>query len=290
MSLAQTIADPRSAQRRPASASVIIPAHNEAAVIERTLRPLARAAAAGELEVIVVCNGCHDETAAVAASVPGVIVIETEIASKPHALNLGDARASAWPRVYLDADIVADESSVRGVALWLSLNDGFAARPTAEYELGSASWPVRAYYRARSRVPSLHEAMWGAGIYALSHAAHERLGSFPEVVGDDLWVDRLFDPDEKAIVTGAPVIVQTPRTLAALLAVTRRAVRGAAAAGPSGRSASTTGGTLSGIARSVRGPATAFDAAVYLAVALLARASRASLGAKRGWERDDSSR
>lgn len=287
MTLIRTFTDLPPRKPAPARAAVIIPAHNEETVIARALVPLSRAATAGELEVIVVCNGCVDETAAVAASVPGIVVVETDVASKPHALNLGDSVATAWPRVYLDADITADESSISGVALWLTLNDGFAARPTAEYETGSASWPVRAYYRARSRVPSLHAAMWGAGVYALSEAAHERLGSFPEVTGDDLWVDRLFDPSEKAIVMGAPVVVQTPRSLSGLLAITRRAVRGAASAGPSGSPVSSTAGTLRELLRSVRGPRAAFDAAVYVFVAALART-----GAHRtkGWERDDSSR
>ena len=37
--------------------TVIIPAHNEASVIRRTLSTLLRPASAGEFEVIVVCNG-----------------------------------------------------------------------------------------------------------------------------------------------------------------------------------------------------------------------------------------
>ncbi|MCX6502428.1 MAG: glycosyltransferase family 2 protein [Microbacterium sp.] len=88
------------------AASVVIPAHDEAGVISRTLEPLAELAAAGRLEVVVVCNGCHDDTAARARSYAGVQVIETDAASKTTALNLGDECATVWPRFYLDADIV----------------------------------------------------------------------------------------------------------------------------------------------------------------------------------------
>ncbi|MGD9408165.1 MAG: glycosyltransferase, partial [Gammaproteobacteria bacterium] len=43
--------------------SVVIPAHDEEAVIQRTLGALLRSADPGEFEVIVVCNGCSDATA-----------------------------------------------------------------------------------------------------------------------------------------------------------------------------------------------------------------------------------
>ena len=45
--------------------TIIIPAHNEAAVIGQTLQGLLRQAGEGD-EVIVVCNGCSDDTAGVA--------------------------------------------------------------------------------------------------------------------------------------------------------------------------------------------------------------------------------
>ncbi len=49
-------------------ATVIVPAHNEARVIGRLLGPLVSGARPGELDVIVVANGCTDDTAQVAAA------------------------------------------------------------------------------------------------------------------------------------------------------------------------------------------------------------------------------
>ena len=46
--------------------SVIIPAHNEERVISRLLEALTLGHTPGELEIIVVCNGCSDDTAGVA--------------------------------------------------------------------------------------------------------------------------------------------------------------------------------------------------------------------------------
>src|SRR4051812_46956466 len=97
--------------------SIVIPAHNEAAVIGRCLSGLTQGAAPGELEIIVVCNGCTDGTAHIARSFgQDVRVVETQIASKAAALNLGDEVASGFPRFYVDADVRLPLDSVRAVA------------------------------------------------------------------------------------------------------------------------------------------------------------------------------
>src|SRR6478735_2382051 len=52
--------------------SVVIPAHNEAQVIEPNLRALLAGVEPGAFEVVVVCNGCTDATADIARRVDGV--------------------------------------------------------------------------------------------------------------------------------------------------------------------------------------------------------------------------
>src|SRR5688572_25787192 len=103
--------------------SVVIPAHNEEAVIARCLAALVRGARDGELDVVVVCNGCSDRTAQAARGFgASVTVIETDVASKVHALNLGDAAARSFPRFYIDADVVLPLEHLRQLAA--VLNDG----------------------------------------------------------------------------------------------------------------------------------------------------------------------
>ena len=46
--------------------SVVIPAHDEEAVVGRCLAALLDGARPGELDVVVVCNGCTDATADIA--------------------------------------------------------------------------------------------------------------------------------------------------------------------------------------------------------------------------------
>ena len=99
------------------SISVVIAAHNEEDVLGRCLDALLQDARPRELEIAVVCNGCTDRTADVARGYgDGVRVIETPVASKTAALNLGDARVSGFPRFYVDADVVLPIASIRRIA------------------------------------------------------------------------------------------------------------------------------------------------------------------------------
>ena len=275
-------------------ASVIIPAHNERAVIGRTLLPFASLVDQGVLEVIVACNGCTDDTAAIAAGFPGVRVLELPEASKVAALNAADAAASVWPRIYVDADIELSRDGVFRLIKALSVASPtddtdtvrpLAGRPAFRYETAGASAAVRAYYRARSRIPSANSALWGAGVYALTRRGHDRFDRFPDLTADDLYVDGLFAPTEKSIVDAQAAVVRTPLRFGALLRVLRRGQRGSRELGiDSGRR---TGREL---LASVRSPIAVIDAAVYAAFAFLARAAGRATDGLRRWERDDTSR
>ena len=279
--------------------SVVIPAHNEAGVIRRCLDALFTDLGPGEVEVVVVCNGCVDDTATLArSSGHDVRVIELEKASKPEALRTGDAAVAATPRLYLDADVVLPGGTARLVLERLRAG-AVAARPPVRYDWSRASAPVRSYYRARSRVPAVLGSLWGAGVYGLSTEGRARFGPFPDVVADDLWVDRLFKTGEVEIVDCAPVVVAVPRRTRDLIAVLRRTYRGKAerAADPDGRSPQTITATLGDLARhAAAGPAAALDAMVYAAFAAwgrlelaLVQATGDPLGGVQ-WERDESSR
>ncbi|MFE4195035.1 WecB/TagA/CpsF family glycosyltransferase [Paenarthrobacter sp. NPDC056912] len=274
----------------PPSGAVIIPAHNEASVIARTLDSLTEVIGWGTVDVVVACNGCTDDTEEIAARYRGVRVLQVAEASKTAALNAADQVTQRWPRLYLDADIEVSAGALREVFRALDGEGLLAARPAFRYDTLGASVLVRAYYRARDRVPGNSQGLWGAGAYALSRSGHERLGSFPALTGDDYYVDRLFEAREKAVVRTEPVVVRTPRTSAALLAVLRRAYRGNSQQ-DSGYVGVSTRRTLQELLASVRGPLTAVDAAVYIVFAGAGR-RRPLLSRKRPvvWERDNSSR
>jgi cellulose synthase/poly-beta-1,6-N-acetylglucosamine synthase-like glycosyltransferase len=158
--------------------SVVSPAHNEANVIGRCLSALLRGADRGELDVVVVCHGCSDDTAAVARTAQhSVRVIELDAASKSAALRAGDEAAIAMPRLYLDADEVLSAAAARRVLERLSAG-AVAARPPIRYDSSRSSAPVRSYYRARARIPAVMGSLWRAGVCGLSAAGRARFRAF----------------------------------------------------------------------------------------------------------------
>jgi hypothetical protein len=276
---------------RPANArgAVIIPAHDEAAVIGRTLTSLTPLTDLARVEVIVVCNGCADDTASVARSFDGVRVEEVEKGSKALALNVGDCVATEWPRLYLDADIEVSSATVLAIFDRLAEPGVLAARAHYVYDCTGATWPVRSYYRARSRVPAPALRLWGAGGYATNEVGHARFTTFPTVTADDSWFDAQFADAEKSIVAAAPMRVRTPRDLKGLFAILARQRRGYVELGFSSHA----GPRLRGLMTGVRGPRSATDVLWYATLSVLARrrAARALRGGDdRAWERDRSSR
>ena len=134
--------------------SVVIPAHNEDAVIERCLDALFTGIAAEELDVIVVCNGCTDDTAERARQLPyPVRVLELERAHKPAALRAGDAAALVLPRLYLDADVVLPGESARRVL----------DAPGRRSDRGTAAASLRQQSLVRDRPELLPRAVSPAG-------------------------------------------------------------------------------------------------------------------------------
>lgn len=267
------------------SASVVIPAHNEANVLSRTLDPLAEAAARGALDVIVVANGCTDRTTQVALSYPGVRAVELADGNKSSALNMGLHTASLVPCVFLDADIVLTEKSVFDVVQTLREPGVLAARPDRVFDSSRSSFLVKRYYRCRSRVPMLNASLWGAGVYALNCAGLERIGSFPDLAADDLWLDLQFSSAEYRVVPTVPAIVTAPADVKHLTHTLKRIYRTNREIEDEGTSSSTAMAVL----RTVRGPVSALDACVYLSIASIARFRLRRDPAER-WERDDSSR
>jgi exopolysaccharide biosynthesis WecB/TagA/CpsF family protein len=269
--------------------TIIIPAHNEAATISRTLTVISPLAVLNQADVIVVCNGCTDDTATIARQFRGITVYEIDTASKTAALNVGDAAASAWPRLYLDADVAIQPATIRAIFDAFAREQVLAVRPACVYDTTGASAPVKSYYRARGRIPTNRAAIWGAGAYAVNVAGHERFGSFPPVTADDSYVDSLFDSTEKVVVHScAPVRVFTPRTVSALIAVLARQHRGAMELSDM----SSTAGSVRALIESVRGPFSATDVFCYGVLTVLGR-MRARRARSRGtaeWERDLSSR
>jgi glycosyltransferase involved in cell wall biosynthesis len=207
--------------------SIVVPAHNESTVIARTLKPWVTGSGSEDISVVVVCNGCTDETVSIARRFgPTVRVVDTEIASKIHALNLGDQTSSIFPRIYVDADIVITLDAIRALAHRLDQGDVLAVAPMPDIDLTGCSRLTRLYFSVRSRLPSAGQGFGGSGVYALSEAGRRRFLQFPDLIADDTFVRLQFTPEERETLTSARSKVFPARTIRQLIAVRTRACSG----------------------------------------------------------------
>lgn len=274
--------------------SVVIPAHNEATTIARTLRVL-RDGAAEQLEVLVVCNGCSDTTADIArAATPPVQVIEIEQPSKAEAVRAGNAAAEVFPRVHLDADVELSAASLRALVAPLVAGEAMATAPRRELPRTGCSSLVRWYYDVWEQLPQVRAGLFGRGVIALSAQGQARVSALPRVMSDDLAMSETFTEAERRVVEDAVVIVHPPRTMRDLLRRRVRVVTGNKQADDtdtrSGESA-TSVSTLLTLAR--QQPRLLPRLPVFLGVTVLARllARRAiRTGDFTTWQRDESSR
>src|ERR1019366_4385014 len=142
--------------RLPPALSIIVPAHNAATRGFRVLPTIEAAAAQLNALVIVVCNGCTDDTAAVARRSTSVEVVELSNAGKAAALNAGDEIAGeVFPRLYLDADVRITVQALGDIAASLDTPDDAIASPARTYMVEGAPWLVRRYYAALAEIPFL---------------------------------------------------------------------------------------------------------------------------------------
>ncbi|WP_405813779.1 glycosyltransferase family 2 protein [Streptomyces sp. NBC_01390] len=278
--------------------SIVIPAHNEARVIGRLLDSLVADSPEDETDIVVVCNGCTDDTAKIAAAYgPRVRVVEIPTPSKHAALRAGDDHARGFPRLYVDADVVLTGTDVR--ALTEPLDDDtsavLATAPDRRIPLAGCAWRVRAYYRVWQQLPAVREGLFGRGVIAVSKAGHTRIAALPPLMADDLAASLAFGPQERLVVDGAGVVVHPPRTWRDLM---KRRVRAAVSTaqveqhqGPEEASARTSVADLKALVR--RDPKLLPSVVVFLAAAVAARrGARKAIRAQDfgTWLRDESSR
>jgi acetyltransferase-like isoleucine patch superfamily enzyme len=273
--------------------SVVIPAHNEEAVLARCLDTLLADAAPGELEIVVAANGCGDRTVEIAQGyAPVVTVIEIIEASKCAALNAGDKAATAFPRVYLDADIALTTSTLRAVASTMERTGALVGAPGPIIDFEGCPAVVRSFYRVWHQLPWFTDNLIGSGVYMLSEQGHRRLGSFPDITNDDQYVHDLFRVEERVCVRSHRFVLRPPRTVTGLIKRRTRTLTGQ-------RELTARFGQLPGASprRSARellrrNPALIVDLLVFVWVTKTAgrAAARKVAAADTSWERDDTSR
>ncbi|MFD7077391.1 glycosyltransferase [Nocardioides sp. NPDC059952] len=279
-------------ERSSTAASVVVPAHDESAGLRGNLAALLDGVPTGTFDVVVVCNGCTDDTVTVARSVPGVRVLETASASKALAVELGNAATSVFPRIHLDADVRLPGPDALRLVAAVAEPGVQAAGPSREVPAGASSWPVRAYYRVWESLPNVRNGLFGRGAFCLSAQGQARVDAQVRLMNDDLVVSEAFAPQERRIVANAVVVVQPPRTVADLVRRRTRVATGNNQADQhAARQASTSVSDL--IKLGLRQPSIGLRVPVFLTITVIARwLSRRAVraGDYTTWLRDESSR
>jgi len=190
--------------------SVLIPAHNEADYIGACLTALFASdslPADTIVEVLVLANGCSDDTVARARAIAPpagwhMTVLERSDGGKLAALNDGDAAACGDILVYLDADVVVEPDLLPQIA------DALCRTPEPRYASGSPrvsparSWVTRAYARVWQELPFLKADAPGFGLFAMSRAGRARWGDWPAIISDDTFARLHFAPQERIPLSG----------------------------------------------------------------------------------------
>jgi glycosyltransferase involved in cell wall biosynthesis len=189
------------------SLSIIVPAHNEAALIGACLRALLASECSAPVEVLVITNGCTDQTESIAQgfapeahargwSLRAIDVVE---GGKLNALNVGDAAATGAIRVYLDADVTVSADLIRQLGEAL---DADAPR----YASGRAviapahSRCTRFYARFWQTLPFVQDGVPGFGVFAMNAAGRARWGAWPDIISDDTFARLNFAASERVSV------------------------------------------------------------------------------------------
>lgn len=111
--------------------SIIIPARNAAAYLGRTLPAVLDAAARVDAEILLVDDGSHDGTAAVAAGFGAAVTTLREASGAAAARNAGVQKATGDLLVFVDADVEVHPET------FLQMRDIFAADKTVAALFGS---------------------------------------------------------------------------------------------------------------------------------------------------------
>lgn len=274
--------------------SVVIPAHNEEAVIERTLRGVL-ADEVPNLEIVVVVNATTDRTADIARNLdPRIIVIETSTPGKTNALNLGEEVVKTFPRVFLDADITLAPGTLSGLLEATSESHPIVS-PRPVYDLSGCSIAMRLYMQAEAYNHYYGQgAPNGSGCFSLSEEGRSRWEEFPELIADDGFVQNQFQPCESKTVSNSGATVLPPRDIPSMITVRARVRRGRFELGSRypeimGKHQSEVGGVLT---RMLLRPWTWPALSIYCWVRVRERqlARRQLATGETGWGRDETAR
>jgi glycosyltransferase involved in cell wall biosynthesis len=207
-------------------ATVIVPAHNEATVIEDCLNSIINQS--GIDHIIVPCNGCTDNTVEIVKNkFPDVICLDIKKPSKTNALNMAEQKAQelgvTYPLFYIDADTKLSSNCIPLITQKMADDDIFLSAPTPIIDTSKSSWLVKTYYNVWTSLPYIKEGVIATCSFIVSEQGRQRFDQFADVIGDDGFIRCHFKNSEISNIEGAEIYITAPRDFYSLLKIKTRA-------------------------------------------------------------------
>mgnify|MGYP000008374927 FL=1 len=272
--------------------TIIIPAYNEEKCIERTLSELTNFSSL-EVEVIVLPNGCLDNTAEfVRAKFPSFRVLELDTGSKILAINKGLEIAQFEHVLVQDADVIINTESVRNILKFIENEQYLFASPQTKI-IQDGSFLTNMYYSFLKLTPAYKIGMVNSGAYLISPKARDILGTFPQVIADDGYVKGTLGSANLTTIPSCCSVVMSPRTIWSLIKIKTRSKLGNMELKKKFTSPTTGGNSFHSLLKVAIKERALFRFFVYAVVISIAT-FRAKLQIKKlktiKWERDESTR
>ncbi|MFK7837219.1 MAG: glycosyltransferase family 2 protein [Sulfitobacter sp.] len=188
------------------SVTVLIPAHDEAAYLPACLDALlASDPVPSRAEVIVIANGCTDNTAEIARGFEAAAinkgwtlsVLDVAQGGKLGAWNAGEAAASGDVLIYLDADVHVSPPLIAEIAKALSGSASRYASGVPKVTITGQDAITRHFTRFWQGIPFMTCGVPGFGVFAMNRAGRARWGDWPDIISDDTFARLNFTPAER---------------------------------------------------------------------------------------------
>jgi len=207
-------------------ATIIVPAHNEASVIESCLNSIVNQT--GVDHIIVPCNGCTDNTVEIVKNkFPTAVCLDIKKPSKTNALNVAEEKAQelgvTYPIFYIDADTQLSENCIPKITQAMEKNGVLLSAPTPIINTDKSSWLVKTYYNVWTRLPYIKEGVIATCSFIVSESGRHRFDKFADVIGDDGFIRCHFKNKEISNIAGAEIYITAPRDIFSLIKIKTRA-------------------------------------------------------------------
>jgi glycosyltransferase involved in cell wall biosynthesis len=209
-------------------AQVVIPAHEGADTLHRSIGALAAQRFDGSMHVVVAVNSDDGTLTAAERLCAGArrssrrFDVITTPSGRRCAINEAEKRfTSVETRLYLDQDVWLSPAALQAIVGALSGGQVHFAtgRARAAAESGAVG---RAYCAIWRNVPYVRRSCSSMGMFAVSPAGRARWSELPDLASDDKYVRMHFAVPERVVVPGITYEPIAPSGIAALLAARRR--------------------------------------------------------------------